>query len=1162
MRLTRVALTGFKSFVEETTFEIGPGMTGVVGPNGCGKSNLVEALRWAMGEHAPRSVRAAEMDDVIFDGTAARPARNLAEIRIVIDNEDRSAPPAFNDSDTIEICRRIRRGQGSSFFVNQREVRARDVQLLFADSALGARSHAIVAQGHVDAIIHAKPAERRRLLEEAAGIVGVHSRRHEAELRLRSTEENLTRVDDLLGAQQARLAVLRRQARQAARYRSVSDRLRTADARLSLHRWQAAQEEGEAARSELDGARRNVTAAAAAAAEESARQASLQDELPQLREAESKAGAAVQRIAHERALLNRELDDVAGRRQQLETERGQTRNDLTREQENLSDIAREQATLRDEQETIEAETRGLAETRADLESSLAAARTVLETAQTAQAEADRALTRAEAQAAALAQDVDEKAGALDRLDGRIAATEAALQDLAAGDQTPLGDPDALEADVRAVDARADAAEADEAAARSRLAETEKTGEAAAESLATARAELVAADRRLDPLRAERDTLAIQLEASGKRTLAQLVKIQPGFERAAAAALGDDLEADPAGGPVTWHDLGELGASALPTGSVPLSEYVSGPAALRRRLAFTGVVDDDAGDALQGELVPGQRLVDRTGALWRWDGYTHSSGETTPVSRRFQQKNRFDQLARAIDAAEQHRAEAQARASATEEHARVADAGTAEARAALNRAVETRQVAELERKAARDRHAAALAASVEVRARQVSLGEAHARLTEERALHQQSLDDARAAAGGYSEAAPLARAAEERQHETETALTEFNRALESHTRMQEAETHGHQRLETVRQQWQNWERRRAATEQHLVELRRRLDELDGQVAALELKPQELEKQLEGLVDHLAEAESRQQAAADARVSRESALREANQAVADANNRQAEAREAMARAEGACKQVEERLTGERERIRERLGATPDQLSELAGLKEGETLAPRDQLERTLERLHRERDNVGSVNLRAEAEADEAAAEIDKLSESRSELVQAVEKLRSAINRLNREARGRLRNTFGTVDQHFQSVFKTLFQGGEARLELVDSEDPLEAGLEIVASPPGKQLQKISLLSGGEKALAALSLIFAMFLTRPAPLCVLDEVDAALDDSNVERFCALLTEIAKASNTRLLVVTHHPFTMTQMDRLYGVTMQEPGVSTMVSVDLAHAEGLREAS
>ena len=679
MRLTRVALTGFKSFVEETEFDIGPGMTGVVGPNGCGKSNLVEALRWAMGEHAPRSMRAAEMDDVIFDGTAARPARNLAEIRIVIDNGDRSAPPAFNDSDTIEICRRIRRGQGSSFFVNQREVRARDVQLLFADSALGARSHAIVAQGQVDAIVRAKPAERRRLLEEAAGIVGVHSRRHEAELRLRSTEENLTRMDDVLGAQQERLAVLRRQARQAARYRSVADRLRTADARLSLLRWRAAREDGEAARSALEDTRRDVAAAATAAAEESSRQAALQDRLPALQEAEAEAGAAVQRIAHERALLNREREEVAGRRRRLDAECGQARDDLARVQEHQHDIAREQAALHEEQGTIEAEDRNEAETRTALDSRLGEARAALEVAQGTQAEADRALARAESRAAALARDVDEKAGALDRLETRIASTRAALEDLTAGDPAPFGNLDALEADVRAADSRGDGAEAAEVSARQRLAETERATKAAAEALEAARARLLAADRRLDPLRAERDTLARQLEAGGANTLARLVRIEPGYERAAAAALGEDLEADPAGGPVTWHDLGEVAGTALPAGAVPLSDYVSGPPALRRRLAFTGVVDSAAGHALQRELVPGQRLVDRTGALWRWDGYAHSSGDATPVSRRFQQRNRLDRLGGEIDAAEQARGEAQAGVDAAAARAREADAAAAEAR---------------------------------------------------------------------------------------------------------------------------------------------------------------------------------------------------------------------------------------------------------------------------------------------------------------------------------------------------------------------------------------------------------------------------------------------------------------------------------------------------
>ena len=1162
MRLTRVTLTGFKSFVEETGFDVGPGMTGVVGPNGCGKSNLVEALRWAMGEHTPRSVRAAEMDDVIFDGTAARPARNLAEIRIHLDNEDRSAPAAFNDSATIEVCRRIRREQGSSYRINGREVRARDVQLLFADSALGARSHALVAQGQVDAIINAKPAERRRLLEEAAGILGVHSRRHEAELRLRSTEDNLTRIDDLLGTQQARLAVLRRQARQAARYRSVSDRLRSADARLSLHRWRAAEEDGEAAKTVLAEAKQQVAGFTDAATSTSATQAALQQQLPSLQEAEAEAGAAVQRLTHERAIVTREIEDLGMRREQLQTERSQSRADLTRERENQGDISREQYALQGERDAIEEEREEEAKARDRAESELSAVRVFLDGALAAQGEADRSLTLAESRATALTEDVEQQTQALDRLRERCAATSTDLDNLLAGNGAPIADLEQLESAVGAADVRADAAEAAESLARKRLVDAEETAKTAAVALESAREDLRAIDRRLDPLRAERDALATQLDGGGTNTVAQQVRIAPGYERAAAAALGEDLDADPEGGPVAWHDLGSLEPASLPARTVPLSQFVSGPSALRRRLAYTGVVDDDAGDVLQRQLVPGQRLVGRTGALWRWDGYTHSSGEATPVSRRFQQRNRLDELGGATAATERDRSAIHDRVTAAETVLRECDSGVAEARVAAEAAIEARQAAEQARKSTRDRHAEALAASIEIRARQASLREEHARLAEELVLQEQTVAKARTAAREHSDIAPLARLAEERRQATETARATLDQALEAHTRLNEADTHRRQRLEAIGHQWQNWDRRREAADQQVEELRRRLSEFDARLAELDRKPQVIKQKLGALSESLEVAEARQRTAGDKRAAGESALREANRAVAAATERLTEAREALARAEGTCEQVAERLASEHERIRDRLHATPEQLPKLADLKEGEVLASREHLERTLERLTRERDNVGPVNLRAEAEAEEAAAEIDRLADNRSELVSAVGKLRNAINRLNREARARLHSTFATIDEQFQNVFKTLFDGGKARLELVDSDDPLEAGLEIIASPPGKRLQKISLLSGGEKTLAALSLIFAMFLTRPAPLCVLDEVDAALDDSNVERFCTLLGDIAKASDTRLLVVTHHPFTMSQMDRLYGVTMREPGVSTLVSVDLAHAEGLREAS
>ncbi len=1162
MRLMRVALTGFKSFVEETTLDIGPGLTGIVGPNGCGKSNVVEAVRWVMGEHAPRSIRAAEMDDVIFDGTVSRPARNVAEIRLILDNEDRSAPAPFNDSATIEVSRRIRRGQGSSFFVNGSEVRARDVQLLFADSALGARSHAIVSQGQVGAIVTAKPADRRRLLEEAAGVLGVHSRRHEAELRLRSTDENLARLDDLLGARQTSLADLRRQARQAARYRSVSDRLRTADARLSLHRWNTVTKDNENANAAHTEADQHVARTTAEVAKENARLASDQDALQSLRDDEAAAAAAVQRLVHERVLLDRELKEVAERCQQLENEQRQATGDLAREEENRNDINREEAALKAEQERIETACEDELETRTRAEAELAAARTVLETAQAAQGEADRALAQAESRAGALALDVDEKARALKRLEDRLAATVAALEDLSR-DRTPeFGTLDTLDGEVRAADARCDHAEAADEAARNSLAEAEEAARTAARDLEAARAALHTLGSHIDRLQAERDTLAKQLDTGNANALARQVQIQPGYEFAAAAALGDDLEAEPTDGPVTWRDLGAMDAAALPAQCEPLSKFVSGPPALRRRLAFTGVVETDAGDGLQPQLVPGQRLVDRTGSLWRWDGYTHSSGDATPVSRRFQQKNRFDRLAGEIEKAEEERREARTALARAERTATGADSRHASARSAAAAATEARQAAERERKATRDKHAAALTASVEIRARHASLKEEHGRLEDETALQRQLLSDARTAARDFADIEPCGQEAERCLQKTEDAREQWKQALGAHTRLVELETHRRQRLETILQQRGNWERRRTAADWQVTELRRRLDEIEDQQTQMAEKPQTIESELRALTTRIDDAERQQRAAADLRVAGDAAVRASSQAVTDAGRRLTEAREALARADGTCKQTAERLAGERERIRERLDTTPDGLPALSRLKNDEPLPPREDLERALERLQRERDNVGPVNLRAEAEAAEIAAEIDKLTASRNELLEAIEKFRKAINRLNREARERLRSTFSDIDQHFQTVFKTLFDGGEARLELVDAEDPLEAGLEIVARPPGKTLQKISLLSGGEKSLTALSLIVAMFLTRPAPLCVLDEVDAALDDHNVERFCALVKNISQQVDTRLLIVTHHPFTMTQMDRLYGVTMREPGVSALVSVDLAHAEGLREAS
>ncbi len=1052
MHLKRLSLIGFKSFVEPVEFEIGPGTTGIVGPNGCGKSNIVESIRWIMGETSPRNVRANGMDDVIFDGTARRPARNIAEIRLLLANEDRKAPPIFNDSDEIEIVRRVQRERGSVFLVNGREVRARDLQLFFADSAIGARSHAIVSQGEIGRLISEKPTERRRLLEEAAGVAGIHARRHETELRLRATEENLERLDDVLSGQRSRLADLRRQARQAARYHSLSVRIRKAEARMALHRWHEAKAEEKKALADLSEAGQTVERLTAEAAKTSTGRAELQASLTLLRETEAETSVTLHKIATERTRIVEERKRLDTERTRIDTENKQAEGDLERERRNLLDVKKELKNLEKERNARTVDSGDNSNRIIKARAALDKARTRAKEAAEAEAEAMRVLARAES------------------------AVQAHERETAQRGE-PQADNDLQDATNENNDVNIDEAE---------IAWSEAVG--VCREVERKRGAL---DARLERLRAEEETLS-KIVASGQaeNTIGGQIEIKPDFERAVAAALGDDISASTSDAPVRWYDLGEIEGAPLPSGTKSLASVVKAPSALRRRLEHTGIVDCDKGDELQKDLLPGQRLVDRSGALWRWDGYAHTSEDSTPVARWFKQRNRLAEVRELLEATGSETAALRER----EEEAAV-DAGRAGGRLRM----------------------ALMTANKDI---------------------------------------------ERRHQEADAARNTYETALALKERLEHAEASRSDQMASINAHFDGWTRRGEETGRHVVELERRIEEIERQRQNLASKPARIESDLAKLAEKITKAETAQSEAGDARAQCETMLRKVDGAAKEAEARLFEAREARARLEGVRDQAAQGLRHEKERIADRLKVRADEIESIAGVGEGETLPPAENLQRTLDRLERERENVGAVNLRAEEEANELAASIDTTDREREELITAINKLRHGVGSLNREARARLRGAFSVIDAHFRTIFTRLFGGGEARLELVDSDDPLEAGLELIASPPGKRLQKLSLLSGGEKALAALSLLFAMFLTRPAPLCVLDEVDAPLDDSNVGRFCDLLKEIVETSGTRLIVVTHHRLTMAKMDRLYGVTMREPGVSSLVSVNLAHAEGLREAS
>ncbi|MEQ8355063.1 MAG: chromosome segregation protein SMC [Kiloniellaceae bacterium] len=1153
VQFTKLRLSGFKSFVDATELAIEPGITGVVGPNGCGKSNLVEALRWAMGETSAKSMRGKEMDDVIFAGSSNRPSRNVADVTLVLDNSQRKAPAIFNDFDEIEVVRRIDRGSGSTYRVNGKEVRARDVQLLFADAATGAHSTAMVSQGRIGAIINAKPADRRSLLEEAAGISGLHSRRHEAELRLRAAETNLERLDDVISTLESQLQGLKKQARQATRYRNVNDQIRRSEAivlHLEGNEAKAALAKAEAAFGEAEKAVAETTQAAAG---KSGEQAEAAASLPSLREAEAQAAAALQRLRVDRDTLDREEAQAKEGRARAEERLAQLLGDKSRAEVLAGDASAAQQRLDQERAALTAAAEGEAEAIAGAEDERAAAAEKAERQDQALTAVTKKIAEDEARANALQRRVEELSQRLQRL--RQQRDEARAQ------------REALQRETVA-EAELQAAAETLAGAEDRLAESRRASAAASETTAEARGkeaesrsrlrEQEAAQAKLDAEIAALTAILEPAEADMWPPVVDAVTVTPGYEAALGAALGDDLTvSDDQAAPVHWQRLAPLAAApALPAGADPLNSVVRGPSALDRRLSQIGVVADrETGGRLQTHLQPGQRLVTREGDLWRWDGFTARAEAPTAAAQRMAQRNRVAELRAKLEGVERDTA----RVAADHGELETAVEQTAAAERAA-RETETRSFEAVS--AARQRHGDLAQRANAVASRMAALDESLARLGGD--IEE---NDATLAQGREEQAAlPDLNLAHQRADELREELAAARAALvERQARLgqlrRESEARG-RRLTDIETERQSWLRRAEEARTHLAELEQRRTATEAEIEQLATVPLALAEKREALSELIDEAEARRRAAADALASGETRLGEADKALKAEEARLTNARENRIRCEGAVSQSRQTLDTVIQKVREKLECTLDTVLEVAEIAEDQELPPREDVETKLARLVRERENLGAVNLRAEVEARELDEQIVGMQSERGDLINAISRLRQGISSLNREGRERLLAAFEAVNIHFQELFVRLFGGGRAHLKLTESEDPLAAGLEIMASPPGKRLQVMSLLSGGEQALTALALLFAVFLTNPAPICVLDEVDAPLDDANVDRFCALVDELTRITSTRFLVITHHRMTMARVNRLFGVTMAERGISQLVSVDLDSAESLRESA
>jgi len=855
MEFKKIQLNGFKSFAEKTDFLIETGLTGIVGPNGCGKSNIVESLRWCMGETSAKSMRGSGMEDVIFSGTSNKPSKNIAEVSIALNNIDNDGPHQYKNLDQIEIRRKIEKDKGSKFYINGKEVRAKDAQMFFADLSTGAHSPSIISQGRIGALVTAKPVDRRAILEEAAGIAGLHVRRHEAELRLDAAENNLQRADELRKQQEKQLANLEKQAEEATKYKIISEEIKKIEAGLYYLRLKDIDQE-----------------------------IKLENEINS--DAEDEVSGFNMQINNLENLINDETIKVKPLRE--------------KNFENLSKLQRLNLELKNLDEESD-------RTKKEIESIKNSLKTFEE-------------------------DIDREKSII---------------------------IDAKSNEKRLKEEKNELIEID-----SKYYETEKKSD-------------------------EDLTQAFE----------KLNKEQKSVELIINFISGENLE----------------------NNILKLNE-------VKKQL-------NNAKNSLE--------------------------------------RQQFDEVVPMIEAS----------------------------KIKLDEIIKSFESDESKNKI-----------------NEISLKNENIKKFQE----------------------------------------EYAKSFSKNETIKNESVKRNERIKTIETEIESWINLLTNSEKMINELNTRKNKLSEKLNQLETEPQTQAEKKGQISENLRSSEIEKQESEITINEIDSKINSLRNDLSTTQEKMIRIRERRASSSATIDGLKQRRNDLLERIDAELKLNENNLLEFSGLEKMENLPDVVEQEELLDARKRDREKLGSVNLRADEETSKYEIEIKKMEEDRQDLVSAIIKLKESINELNQKGRERLLASFEKVNRKFNEVYTKLFNGGNAKLELVDSDDPLEAGLELLVSPPGKRLQSITLLSGGEQALTALSLIFAVFLTNPSPICVLDEVDAPLDDANVTRFCNLLDELTKITSTRFIIVTHHALTMSKMDRLYGVTMPEKGISQLVAVDLQKAESM----
>jgi len=1141
MKFQSVRISGFKSFLEPTEIQMNMGLTGVVGPNGCGKSNIVEAIKWIMGENSARQMRGDGMDDVIFSGTNERPSRNFAEVSIKLDNSEKKAPAIFNHYDEIEITRKIEREKGSVYRVNGKQVRARDIQLIFADNGTGARSSGIVGQGRIAQIIDSNPEDRRVILEEAANIKGLHSRRHEAELKLKGASDNLDRLSDIEQTYKEQLIELEKQGRKAARYRSVGERIRKAEATLFFNLMNNAKKEANDLEIQLKNANENVSQGQIKVAEHIKSQLHLANKIPDLKKDEAEKAATLQTLNITKIKLDEEKSSAQNALQNIINQINLINNDIARESEIKEDAKKSLSTLLTEEKNLK-------EDSENFSTKITKATDLVKKLRSISDAADDKLSTITSEIYSIKSDKSDLEKRINNLKQKIEVTQNQLANFNIED-----DKNRFKLDKeKIINLKKLIQENNQLndGYKVELEKLEKLETRLIEEKNTAVFEFNKVNLEFDSLSTllGRDTL-------NSNTLEKTIGNINNLEEAIGSVLGETLLApilsdDQSTENTTYwrDDFKTISPASLPESVIPIVTKITKSSILDTALKGVGIVNNkEIAFKLQKKLTFGQALTTPSGGLWRWDGFVQPQGVQNSYSERLQQIARLRLLQNKLPSLEENQSLSEKRLDECFNNIKKYKDDLSNLQVKLSSLISESNQLELQ--------------NTKVESKLLS---SEALIKELKNTERMSLEELSELEKEFNNSLNLPSLLAEElkvRNNADQSRNELTDAMAAEQQIKSEESFQSRNLIQLGHQKENWKVREEEAKTRLISLEERLKTSQGEKNRLSTLPESFEKKEAELNIKIEEAISNRNIAADQLVKNETSLNDADKQVREAEKVVSTLREEMIKIEALLNLSKAKIQNIEERVFEKLKIKSTELNKFINTKEeDQPIKSIEILEKTLQRLLNERETLGAVNLRAEDEMNEMLNKIEVMSKERVDLEEAIAKLRSGIFELNKEGRQRLKESFEEVNENFKQLFQKLFGGGNAELRLVGNEDPLQAGLEVLASPPGKKMQLLSLLSGGEQALTAISLIFSVFLCNPAPICILDEVDAPLDDTNVGRFCDLLNQIVDETNTYFMVITHHRLTMAKMDRLFGVTMEQKGISKLVSVDLEQASRIRD--